>query len=456
MENTGTGRVVVEVWLNDYVVVPLFLNETRELARRFNLDHPGYEVRVVGKDSQQLPEELVHAAREGTPPAIAQQFYTSTQTARDLLNKDGGPLFTSVGRAINGRREILGVPVLLDDILPAARDYYTDGDELRAMPPLTSTTLLYANTTLLDAAGVDALPRTWAEVDAACRAVARLPGGPAHAITWPNHGWLFQQAVAYQGGLLADHDNGRAGRAESIDLASEAMLSFVEWWQRLHAEGHFFYPGTQAAGETTYAAWQANFTAFAEQRVAFVCSTSVEADRMIQAGLDGGFAVRAGRLPFNGDVPFAGNVIGGDSLWLVDGLDQDTQNGALAFLQYMINPRNAAGRHKTSGFVALTRASVDLLTTEGWFEENPHHRVALDQLDAGDRSPAARGALLGDFAGLQAVMTRSMHDVLLSGADPKQRFTEATAEAQKLLDEYNNHCVGDGTRRRSPHRLSVG
>lgn len=61
-------------------------------------------------------------------------------------------------RAIAGRTEILGEPVVLDDITDAARRYYTFDGEVAAMPPLTSTTLLYANTSLLKRAGLDDAP----------------------------------------------------------------------------------------------------------------------------------------------------------------------------------------------------------------------------------------------------------------------------------------------------------
>jgi sn-glycerol 3-phosphate transport system substrate-binding protein len=339
--------------------------------------------------------------------------------------------------------------------MAAARNYYTYGGELLAMPPLTSTTLLYANTTLLRAAAVAALPRTWDDVTTACKAVTGLADGPAHGITWPNHGWIFQQALAQQGGLLADHGNGRAGRAERVDLASDEMLAFVRWWRELHRDGHYLSTGHRAFGPHTGPAWEANFQAFAEQRVAFVLGSSVEAEWMVQAGRRGGFTVAAGRMPYNGETRYAGNLIGGDALWLADGLDQATRDGALAFMQYLLTPHHAAKRHQNTWFIPITGASIDLLEAEGWFHENPHHRVAIDQLAASDGSPAARGALVGDLAGIHGVLTRAMAEVLAGEADPVRRFTQASAAAQRRLDDYNAHCLSTVPGRRGPHRFEV-
>ncbi|MEV6987175.1 hypothetical protein AB0M95_38770 [Sphaerisporangium sp. NPDC051017] len=67
-------------------------------------------------------------------------------------------------------------------------------------------------------------------------------------------------------------------------------------------------------------------------------------------------------------------------------------------------------------------------------------------MPGGGPIPVSRGALFGDFAGDQDVMTRAMEDVPARGSDPVARFTEATAEAQKLLDEYNAYAIGTGFR----------
>ncbi|WP_028568563.1 extracellular solute-binding protein [Salinispora tropica] len=437
----NTDPTVITMWMPHYPVIPWFMGWVTEVAKTFNHTHPDYRVDIEGYDWYHLPNAIHQAAMQGNPPTIAQYFYTSTQEAYDTRRADGSPLFTSVERALDGRTEILGQPVVLDDLLPAAREYYVYDGAVAAMAPLTSTTLLYANMTQLAAAGIADVPRTWHELDVACRAVVAQRDGPPHAITWPNHGWLFQQSVAQQGGLLADHDNGRSGRAETVNLASSEMMAYVRWWQRLHRDGHYLY-----LGDGSEVDWERNFQAFAEQRVAFVLTTSVESTRMADAGRRGGFDVRACRMPHNGEVPYAGNVIGGDALWLASGIDQATRDGALAFIQFLSSPANAAARHRETNFMPVTRGAIDLLDDQGWFLENPHHWTAVAQLEANDGTAAGRGALLGDFAAIQNVMTRAMHDVLTGGVNADERFQRATAEAQRLLDNYNEYCAGQRPR----------
>lgn len=445
-DHTGDSRTVLDIWAIVHPF-PNYLDPIREVAAAFERDHPAYRINLEEHDFQQLPREVVQAVADGRPPHVVEHYYTATQLARDTRAATGAPLFTSIESAIAGRKEILGEPVV-EDFMPAARAYYTQDGELWSVPASNSTTLLFSNTALLQAAtGSRRPPRTWKELESACRAVAKLPDGPGHGVTWPIHGWFFQQELAQQGVLLADHDNGRSSRARKVNLGSPEMLSFVKWWHQLHADGHYLYSGQPHD-------WMGCMEAFLTGQVAFMYSSSKMTQVIVQACAEAGIELDVSPHPYNDDVPYAGTVVSGQSFWLTAGLDEATRDGALAFLQRLINPDNAVRWHQAQGFVPATTTAYDRLAKTGWFDEHPYHRVAADQQNASDRSPAALGALLGDFAGIQDAMTEAMHDVLTGGADPVARFAEASTRAQQMLDDYNAHCI-DGPAPRSPHRLDV-
>ncbi|GAA1999902.1 extracellular solute-binding protein [Catenulispora subtropica] len=417
----------LEVWLNHWPLLPELTAPAMRRAQEFNREHPEFEVRVRGVDVRFVPKEMAAAVAEGRAPQVAAYQYSFTQEARDARAADGAPLFRSLEAAIGGRSEVLGVPVVVGDLLPNARAAYTFDGELLAMPRNPSTTVLYANMTLLAAAGVAAPPRTWAEVERACSALALLRGGPEHGVAWPNQSWFFEQSVAQQGGLLAEPDNGRSGPAEKVGLAGAEMLEFVTWWQRLHREGAFFYTGAPMG-------WQGVFDAFAEQRVALMLNSSVEAGPVMRAARAAGFEAVAAPMPYNDRVPFAGNLVAGDSLWLADRLDEDVTDGALAFLQYLAAPgAEPAEQADSRAFVPLTETAIARLHADGWYAERPHHLAALEQLRATTDSPATRGAVFGGFRAVQDMTAAAMHDVLTAGADPAERFAAATVQAQALI-----------------------
>ncbi|CAA9445197.1 MAG: Glycerol-3-phosphate ABC transporter, substrate-binding protein UgpB [uncultured Pseudonocardia sp.] len=433
-------KTVIDVWVAD-LTFPGYMDRLHRLAEEFGGRHPEYEVRVQGRDFRLLPQQIARAAQDGTPPAVCESYFYITQVARDLVGPTGVPLFQPLEEAIAGRTEILGEPVVIDDIERGVRDYYTYDGVLVSMPSVATSTVLFCNRAILEAAGVTDVPSTWTEVQEACRKVAALPDGPAHAITWSNHGMVFQQALAAQGGELVDARNGRHGRARTVDLASKEMLAWVQWWKGLHREGHYLYTGGIPD-------WQGTFAAFAAGEVAMRISSSNDNNYMAAAAAENGIDLVVTRFPDNPHSPYEGNGIAGTSLWLTAGLDDVVRDGALAFLQYAHNPENVIEQHRTSSFIPLTRTAFAQLEAQGWFDEHPLHRVATDQLRhlpssgvadenaAAGAPPLSRGALFGDFAGAQDVMTRAMHDVLVHDADPATRFGEATVEAQALLDAY--------------------
>ncbi|UBU18030.1 extracellular solute-binding protein [Nonomuraea gerenzanensis] len=421
---------VVNVWLAEHPL-PGYLDPIKKLAAGFEAAHPGYRIDITGYGFRELPAEVARAAARGTPPDLAEYYATATRLALDTRGPSGAPLFVPVERAVAGRGEILGERVVLGDLEPAVRGYYTYAGELVAAPMTATTAVLLGNTAMLEAAGFTTMPRTWGELAEA---------GP---VTWANHGWLIQQAVAGQGGLLADHDNGRSGRAEKVTLASEELLAYATWWQRLHRRGRYLDTGTPED-------WGGTLRAFTEQRVACTVASSVVAGMIARSCAEAGFEVAAGPLPYNEGAARAGHLVSGQAFWLTDGLPREKADGALAFLQYLLDARNVAEWHRGAGFLPVTGASVELLEREGWFERHPIHRAATGQLRAADGSPAALGAILGDFAGIQDLMTGAMTGVL-AGGDPGTRLAEATAAAQRLLDAYNDDCAAG----RTPRRLAV-
>lgn len=446
------NKVVIDAWVSDLGFVG-YMDQWMRLADEFNKAHPDYQVNVKGTHFFTGPHQVAEAIAEGHGPTIAEYYFYLAPTARDMLSPDGGPYYTSIEKAIGGRTEILGEPVIIDDIISGMREYYTYQGDLFSLPSVGTTSLLYGNVPLLEKAGLSEMPETWEETVAACQLVAQAGlKGVTHPITWSNQGMVFQQAIASQGGLLCDNNDGRSGRATKVDLASKEMLAWVTWWQQLHADGHYLYTGKLPD-------WEGTFRAFAEQQVAFRISSSNDVSYMAKSAEANGFSLVASRFPYNDKVPYSTNTSAGTSLCLANGLDEATQDGALAFLMYSHNPRNAAERHRINSFVPLTHGAYDLLKAEGWFDEHPYHQACINQLSNYPKgtgrtgTPTSGGALFGDFAGNQDVMCHAMADVLLEGIDPVERFTRATVDAQKLLDDYYADCAAGGPS--SPSSLRV-
>ena len=407
------------------------LDWTRELAAEFNELYPEYNVVIEGYPSyNDAFDATLLAADQGNPPAVTHFFEAATQEARDAVTADGSPLFKSVEEAIADRTEINGVPVVLDDVVSAAADYYTLDGEFTSMPWNTSSAIMFNNMDILEAAGIEEIPATWGEIEAACAAIAELEDAPESCITWPNHSWFFEQSLGQQGALLANNGNGREARADEVFINSEEAIDYMTWWDSLNDAGYYVYTGTVRD-------WSGTYNLFIAQDVAFLIYSSSDTSLIMGDSAEAGFAAQASFMPYNENREFEGNLIGGATLWLNNGLAPEVEEGALMFMNWFSNPENAAAWHQLTGYIPITNPAIDLLQEEGWYDENPNSLVASEQLAAAEDTLATRGALIGNFVAIRDVITAAAEDILLNDVDVTERLTEANEEANELLEDYN-------------------
>jgi sn-glycerol 3-phosphate transport system substrate-binding protein len=417
----------INVWIafTDYR-----LDWANERAAEFNEMFPQYNVVFQGYDNYEVIFSAANLAFEqGTQPAIVQYFEAATQDARDA-NINGVPFFKPIEDAFAGRTEINGLTVDLTDFVAPVANYYTLDGKFTSMPWNTSSAIMYTNQEMLAAAGVEGIPATWEEIEAACALIMAMDDAPANCISWPNHGWFYEQSLAQQNTDFVNNGNGREARATEVLATSQASIDFVSWWKNLQDQGYYIYTGVQRD-------WDGTYNAFIAQDIAFLYSSSGDATALTNDGTDAGFTVEAAPLPYNQATGYTGNLIGGASLWLSDGLSTEVEDGALTFLTYFTNPENAADWHKISGYIPITNSSIELLEAEGWFEANPNLRVASDQLAASEATSATAGAIVGAFPAIRNEITGAIEDILVNGTDVTEAMTKAQDNANALLEEYN-------------------
>jgi sn-glycerol 3-phosphate transport system substrate-binding protein len=412
----------VRVWI---AFTDTRLDWARNVAAEFNAAHPEYNVVVDGyANYEEILDATVLALEQGNPPAVVQWFEVGTQPARDY------GYFKAIETALAGRTEVLGEPVVLDDIIAPVAAYYTLDGVFTSMPWNSSSPILYANVAMLEAAGVEGIPSTWQEIEAACALVMAQPDA-AGCITWPNHGWFFEQWMAQQDAAFANNDNGRTERATEVLVNSEAGVTIASWWQNMYNMGYYTYSGVQRD-------WGATEQAIETGTLPMIITSSADAGNITRIAGENGIEITTARMPHNGDVEWTGNLIGGASLWLVDGLDTVVEDGALAFMQFLNNTENAASWHQTTGYLPITNSAVALLEEQGWFEENPNFRVAFDQINDTTVTVATSGALLGTFPETRDLVTQAIEDLMLEGGDAAAVMNQAATDANALLADYNS------------------
>lgn len=402
------------------------LDWAREKAAEFNKQFPQYKVTVEGYGNyEEIQQATDLAIQQNAAPSVVQWFEVGTQRARDF------GYFKSIAEALGNRTEVNGIPVNFDDFIEPVVSYYTLDGKFTSMPWNSSSPILYSNTAILKKAGIEKPPATWQELETACQKIMALPDAPQGCVTWPNHGWFYEQWMAQQNALLANNDNGRAARATQVFLDSEPSIAIATWWKGMYDKGYYIYSGKQRD-------WAATEQAIQTGTVAMAITSSADAANITNAAKQNNIELVTTRMPYNADKGWTGNLIGGASLWLVKDLPKEVEEGALTFMLWLNNTENAAEWHQVTGYLPIRKSSVALLESKGWFKENPNFFTASDQINNSKVTPATRGALLGAFPEIRNVVTQTMEDLMLKGGDPAQAMAKANEEANRLLAEYNS------------------
>ena len=188
---------------------------------------------VVGERKGSYPETqqaAVLAARQGNPPHLVQLYEVGSQIAVDsgifMPVIDLGAFDT-------------------DDYISPVMNYYTINGKVNSIPFNSSSPIIYANLTLMEAAGIGSVPRTFEGILNACQAAenAGVLTADVKCFGMSLNGWFVEQWVAQQGEPLVNNDNGRAGRATEVLLTSDAVKNVFNFMKSLNDNGLYTYTG---------------------------------------------------------------------------------------------------------------------------------------------------------------------------------------------------------------------
>ncbi len=392
----------------------------QERMDEFNaqLSAAGKPYMIVGERKGSYPETqqaAVLAARQGNPPHLVQLYEVGSQIAVD------SGIFMPVIE--------LGDFDTSDYIAPVL-NYYTIGGKVNSIPFNSSSPIVYANKSLMDAAGVTAVPTTYNELLAACDAAAAAGVLTADVKCFgvSLNGWFVEQWVAEQGATLVNNDNGRSGRATEVLLTSDAVRNVFNWFKTLNDKGYYTYTGKLED-------WDGSDAIFTNGKVLFHITSTADLVNITRA-VGTSFELVTGMLPIVDGTERNGVVIGGASIWLVRDHPVEELTVARDFVLYMTNAENMVSWHKATGYYPVRNSSVDLLRAEGWFTEFPNASTAFDQLLGTIPSTATGGALMGTFQATRTIVEEALQKVL-AGASVDAALAEAKKLADAALAEYN-------------------
>ena len=384
-------------------------------AAEWSEANPEFNVVTERKGSyRETLQAAVLAARQNDAPHLVQLFEVGSQLAVDA------GIFKPVG-------EVGGIPA--SDYIEPVLNYYTIDSQIYSIPFNSSSPILYYNKDKMAEAGLDpeSPPETFEEVIAMLEQ-AQEAGVEGAKIGFNLHSWFFEQWMAEQGAPLVNNDNGRADRATEVNLTSDAAYNIVNWIDELNKRDMYTYTGRLED-------WSGSDAIFQEGEAMFHITSTADLGN-IGSAVEGSFELGTGLLPIPADATRNGVVIGGASVWLLDGHPTRELEAARDFVLFMTNTENMVSWHKLTGYYPVRNSSVEQLEDEGWFEEDPNAFTAFDQLLNTVPNSATAGALMGSFLDTRTIVEEAIQKVL-QGGDVTAAMEEAKTLADDRLREYN-------------------
>ena len=378
-----------------------------EFVEEFEAETEGVSIRPASKGSYRgVLDATLAAAERDDPPTIAHLYEIGTKRALD-----SGAFAPVEGLLAETRLDP-------DDLLDPVANYYRTDGRLHSLPFNASTPVLYYDRAAFERAGLDPNdpPTTFAEVrHCAERLVER--GGVEAGITFANYSWFVEQWFAEAGQPLVDANNGRAGTPTEAYFDAAAGERVYEWIADMAADDLYHDPGIEARGQAR--------EAFHEGRAGMLIGST---SAMVDVREGASFPVGTGYFPVADERH--GVVVGGGSLWVADRASAEQQRAAAAFLGWLAAPEQQARWHRETGYFPVHEGAVDRLSRDGWFDENPGYRTAMDQLLDAEESAATTGARIGPFDTVRTLVAEASVEAREYGVDAAlERLTES-AELQ--------------------------
>ncbi len=132
-----------------------------------------------------------------------------------------------------------------------------------------------------------------------------------------------------------------------------------------------------------------------------------------------------------------GPIIGGASLWILNGRPAAEQQCAWELVKFLSSPKEQAYWHINSGYYPTNKLGYDDPTDQAWRAKYPQFQTAIDQLHQTPINRATQGALLGVFPQSRQTVEVAIESVITGKAQTKDALDKAVSDVNTAIQQYN-------------------
>ncbi len=394
-----------------------------EIASNYNASQSTYKVTPVFKGT--YPETMtaaIAAFRANEQPHIVQVFEVGTGT---MMAAEGAiypvyQLMADTGQAFDPAA-----------FLPTVVGYYTDTQgNMLSMPFNSSTPIMYYNKAIFEKAGLDpnTPPETWEQVEEFSKKIIESGAAPCGFTT----GWISwvhtENLSAWHNQPIGTLENGFGGLGTELTLNGPVQVKHWGNLKRWADEGIFQYGGPQGGNDAP--------PKFYAQECAIYYNSSASRAAVIANSKD--FEVGFGMLPHYADTQPQNSIIGGATLWVLQGHTPEEYKGVADFFSYLSSPETQAGWHQFTGYLPITTAAYELGQSQGYYEANPGSDVAIKQITLNPPTANSKGLRFGNYVQIRDVIDQEFQELLGGSKDAQGALDAVVQRGNELIREFES------------------
>lgn len=398
-------------------------NKVQQVCQHFNDSQKDYQVVCTSQGNYDAAlQNTIAAFRAGKQPAVVQVYDVGTATM--MLSGAYYPadkLMAENGYKINWGDYFPGI----------ARYYATSKGELYSFPFNSSTALLFWNKDAFAKIGKTEAPKTWEDAYADMKALKSAGYDCPMAINISqDESWqLLEQFSAIHGEPIATEDNGYNGLDAKLVFNHTKFVKYVTDLKKWYDEGLVKIKAKEQGQDMVQA--------FAQGTCQMIM-TSVGDHGTIGATAAAGLHWSDAMLPVYAGTQRKNSLVGGASLWVLQGKSKEEYKGAAAFLNFISQPEQQLFWSTVTGYIPVTNSAFQYMTEHGFYKDPKFagREVALQSLTASEPTAITRGIRLGGFTQIRAEVANGLQAIFANKLSVQAGIDQMTERGDAVLRRF--------------------
>lgn len=388
--------------------------EVMKIADAFNRSQNEYYIRPLYKgDYNECLTSLAAAFRAGQAPALVQIFEVGTPT---MLAPEG------IIKPVGSLMEEHGISLPKSSFFPAVVDYYSEADQLMAMPFNTSIPVMFYNRDALADLGYfdDDFPVTWDEFEVLARKLKQ--SGFDCAYTTANPAWILIESFSALHGLPVIDSKHFLAQYNNPTLIR--YLERIKRWQQQHL---FEYGGRTDDSSVLFTSGRCP-----------IYSQSSGSYNSLKEMVPFELGVASIPADTNQSEKRYRNISGGAALWVIQGHCDKIYKGAAKFISFLANPTVQSNWHQNTGYLPL--GITGLYEAVALQSNHPSLRLARRDLTASEHANAGLSFRVQNQ--IRVINDEALEAVFAGLKTPKQAMDDAVSRANHALLRFRRNTKG--------------